>query len=71
VVLVTIVGKENEVAFLSDPIHGNAWRVDFFVVLHLGSSYRDVVVGFAIPVAQRELVPFSRQARCETESIHL
>src|SRR5436190_19726216 len=61
----SIVDKRNEVAFLHNAIDGYGRRVRFLAGLNLGPSYRDVVVGFAIPVTQRELVPLRGQARRE------
>ena len=55
-----IVIKRKEIPFLGDSIESYAWRAKFLVVSCFRSSNRDVVVGFAIPVAQRELVPLLR-----------
>src|SRR5438105_9264482 len=66
----SIVCKKNEVAFLRNAIEGYAQLSEFLVVSCFQSSNRDVVVGFAISVAQRELVPLLRQAWRETKAIH-
>ena len=53
----TIVDKNNERIILCYAINRYARRSDLLVTFDVRSQHRDVVVGFAIAVAQRELVP--------------
>ena len=61
----SIVVKTDGVVSLRDAIERYGWRV-----VVRGASHDDVVVGFAIPIAQAELVPLRRQTWRKGEAIH-
>jgi hypothetical protein len=66
----TIVDKNNERTILRYAINRYARRSDLLITLDIRSQHRDVIIGFAIPVAQLELFPLGREARREMQTIH-